>query len=302
MNPSSERGAARARVYSRLAGSAEREDVMSLAWDSGSPVQDRCLTMSELSSAVLHRVEVTLDRIHRVEADFAAAPAGVRQGYIVEEIRRGRDSLAAGEQAGFMEALYQQAPGLPAVTQAEDVSHELAAIAQALEMPEGARPDLQRLLELLPLLISFSSTLSQLTWSAWRTIATTSSIRRGINLQKYLARCAAGDAEVTTELAGAELERLRQLIAAMVWASSEGGQQFATGHLAGFSPAEIEAAVAAESSGSFWTNKAKEASCWRKYLELAEGLEPEAIESAVRQLIVGHAEQVLKNLTKGERR
>jgi len=251
---------------------------------------------------VLHRVEITLDRLRRIESDFASLSADARKLYIAEEIRRGRDCLAPADQPLFLQELYRQHPQLPALSDEPASADPLTAIAEALEMPRGSRPDLQRLLELFPLLISFSSTLSQLTWSAWRTIATTSSIRRGINLQKYLARCAAGDPEVTPELAGVELERLRQLIAAMVWAISEVGQQFATGHLAGFAPAEIEAAVAAESSSSWWTNKGKEATCWRKYTELAEGLEPVAIESVVRQLIVGHAEQVLKNLTKGERR
>ena len=258
--------------------------------------------MSELSTEVIHRIEITLDRIQRITSDFSSISTDLHRTYIAEEIRRGRDCLTPAEQPAFLEELRRQRPDLAALSDEQPSADPLAAIAQALEMPEGARPDLHRLLELLPPLISFSSTLSQLTWSAWRTIATTSSIRRGINLQKYLARCVAGDSEVTPELAGNELERLRQLIAAMVWAISEVGQQFATGHLAGFTPSEIEAAVAAESSSSWWTNKGKEATCWRKYTELAEGLEPVAIESAVRQLIVGHAEQVLKNLSKGERR
>ncbi|HSI36522.1 MAG: hypothetical protein ACAI43_00875 [Phycisphaerae bacterium] len=289
--------------------------------------------MAELSTTSRERVGVTAERVRRVDADFADVPQDVRRRYVAEEVRRGVESVEPGDRAAFLAELDRQVPWVRGAYgvgvqidggvggggdggkadgrthgAAEGGAHhddhpshgQLAGVEGVLNM-EGARADLSRVLELAPHLVTFAATLSQLTWSAWRTIATRSSVRRGVNLEKLFAKCVAGDPAITVADAAGELDRLRQLIASLVWAISQVGPQVAAGLLAGFAPIEIESAVAAEGS-SYWTAKGKEVACWRKYLELAEGLERDAVETAVQQLIVDHAEQVLKNTTRGERK
>ena len=56
-----------------------------------------------------------------------------------------------------------------------------------------AAPDPARILALFPALADFAGTVSQLAWSAWRTIAAHSAVRRGVNLEKLIDRCVAGE-------------------------------------------------------------------------------------------------------------
>jgi hypothetical protein len=170
----------------------------------------------------------------------------------------------------------------------------LNALVAGLALKNDEIPDLNRVAELALLMTEFSTTIQQLTWTTWRTIAPHATMRRGGLTQKSLARFVAGQPDITREAVAADLTALRHMIASIISGISDVGHQFAASHLARFLPAEIESAVDAEGGGGMFKNKA--ALCWRKYGELSESLDPTAIESEIRRVIAEHAEHLLKAL------
>jgi hypothetical protein len=158
----------------------------------------------------------------------------------------------------------------------------------------GSSIDPVRAIAMAGMLSQFSVSMFTLAWMAWRTIAPNSSVRRGGISQKLFARYVAGDPTVSREQVALELERLRQLIASLISAISQVGEQFAHAHLEKFAPAEIEQAVAAENRGGLF--RSRQVLYWQKYLQLADGLDQAAIEAEIRRVIAQHAEHLMRGL------
>jgi hypothetical protein len=179
-----------------------------------------------------------------------------------------------------------------------------AAVVEWPEQPaQMARTKLQagprdpldpgRVLELLSLEAEFTASLDQLVWTTWRTVAPRSQIRRPQGLLKNMARFASGDPDVARGQVTMDLDKLRQLVAAIISAISQAGRQFAHNHAVKFSPQEIEALAAMERGGMLVS---KEVKCWRKYVELAAGRDEASIESEIMQAIADYAESLMKGL------
>ena len=169
----------------------------------------------------------------------------------------------------------------------------LQAFRKTLQMRDDEVVEPDKVLALAQLLADFSTSLSQLIWATWRTIAPQSTLRRSGLLQKTISKFTAGD-QVDAEQMASEMDRLRQLIASLVAAISQAGQQFASAHLARFAPAEIENAVQAESGRSILRNRKEQ--CWNKFVDLSDMLDQNFIETELRRVIADNAEQLMKGL------
>ncbi len=290
--------------------------------------------MPELSIARSDRIATTASRLRLVQFDFADQDPNIRIQYMAEELHRGLSTVATPDHVAFLRELRSHftdasSPGAisqtdgsvgpsgadPAIVEFLDAT--LTELAATPNPPDSAGEsaaseeqavgelcltmgitgdgvDLVRALEMAAMFAKFSSMISTLVWATWKTIAPLSSVRRGGISQKTLARFVSGDPNTSREQAAGELERLRLLVAALISAISQVGDQFARTHLDKFSPIEIENAVRAEGTGGMF--KSKEALCWRKYVELAESLDQAAIEAEIRRVIAHHAEQLLKEI------
>lgn len=161
-----------------------------------------------------------------------------------------------------------------------------------LQLRDG-EPDAERVLDLVTMLAEAVSSLDQLTWTTWKTVSPRSAVRRPAPLGQSMGRFVAGDSEVGRGQVAQDVERVRQLTAALISAVSQIGRQFAQGHLAKFSPTEI-AALAGMEGGSLLVSK--EVKCWRKYVELAGALDESAIEAEIMQVLAAYAESLMKGL------
>ncbi len=147
------------------------------------------------------------------------------------------------------------------------------------------------ILELMTLLVELTASLDQVVWTTWRTIAPKSAIRRPAGLLKNMARFAAADPDVPRGQVSQDLERLRQLVAAIVAAIGNAGRQFAHNYATKFSPTEIEGLAAMERGGMLVSKEVKN---WRKYVELSAGRDEAAIESEIMEAIAAYAESLMK--------
>lgn len=150
-----------------------------------------------------------------------------------------------------------------------------------------------RVLELVSMMTEFTMSLDQLVWTTWKTVAPRSQIRRPMGLLKTMAKFAGGDPDTARGAVSMDLDRLRQLVAAIISAISQAGRQFAHNHAVKFSPTEIEALASMERGGMLVSREVK---CWRKYVELSAGRDEASIEGEIMQAIADYAESLMKGL------
>jgi len=159
----------------------------------------------------------------------------------------------------------------------------------------GDRPcfDADRFTDLIFLLADFVYKLEPLVWNTWRKLSPRSSIRPPGDLKSSMEQFLSEEPNASQEQVNKELKELQRLIAAIITAVSRVGGQFAKHHLAKFSPSEISALVRME-RGSVLVGK--EQRCWRKYVELADTLTEETIETEIRKAIVDYVESLVKGM------
>lgn len=147
--------------------------------------------------------------------------------------------------------------------------------------------------ELAAMLVEFVLKLEPLVWNTWRTLSPRSAVRPQGALAKKIGQFLSGDGQVSGSSVDDDLKVLQKLIAAMTTAVSRAGAQFAKRHLAKFSPSEIAALVKMEPGSVFVSHEVK---CWRKYVELAETLNEDAIDMEIRKVIVDYVESLAKGM------
>ena len=151
----------------------------------------------------------------------------------------------------------------------------------------------KELVELGAMLVDFVLKLDPVVWNTWRTLSPRSAVRPQGALAKKIGQFLCKDAEVSNSSVDDDLKVLQKLIAAMITAVSRASGQFARRHLARFSPSEIAALVKMESGSVFVSHEVK---CWRKYVELAETLNEDAIDMEIRKAIVDYVESLTKGM------
>jgi hypothetical protein len=185
-----------------------------------------------------------------------------------------------------------QEAGLASISQSVWPEEAAVALRQRLRLP-GEQLDPVRVLEAVGMLADLALRLDQLVWSAWQQIAPRTTIRRDKPLQATVKAFLAGSQDIPRGQVAGDLEKLRQLIASLVSAVGQTGRQFASRHLAKFSPINIEAVASMEGGGIF---VGKEAKCWKKYVELADTLNEASIESEITETIANYAESLMKGV------
>lgn len=163
------------------------------------------------------------------------------------------------------------------------------------ELQLGDEPgfDANRLTELIVLLATFVYKLEPLVWNTWRKLSPRSGVRQSGDLKKTIGQFLNNDSNVSQENVDNELKELQRLIAAVITAISRVGSQFAKHHLARFSPSEISTLVRMEHKSVLVSHEVK---CWRKYLELADMLTEDSIETEITKAIVSYVESLVKGM------
>lgn len=153
--------------------------------------------------------------------------------------------------------------------------------------------DPARALELATVLVEFAASLDQVVWNTWKAVAPASGIKRTNPVRVTMARFAAGDADTGRAQVKQDLERLRQLTAALTASVNQAGRSFAGKHVERFAPGEIESSARMSSAGMLVSHEVR---CWRKYVELAGPVDAQAIERDLMAAIATYAESLMKGV------
>ncbi len=195
--------------------------------------------------------------------------------------------------------LQLQKAGLVPTVSSDFPAEVLTTTRPKLQLQAGETPVPANVLELVGLLAEFASSLDQLIWQTWRTIAPKTAIRPPRQMTRTLGRFAMADRDTPRGQVTQDLERTRQAVAAIISAISQASKVFAHNYAAKYAPAEVEGMANMEGG---WSLGSKEARNWKKYLELvpskdAVGFEA-AIENDVRQALADYAESLMRGLAK----
>ena len=171
-----------------------------------------------------------------------------------------------------------------------DLDQELRA---KLEIKGERSIETKELVELSAMLVEFVLKLEPVVWNTWRTLSPRSAVRPQGALAKKIGQFLCKDAEVSNSSVDDDLKVLQKLIAAMTTAVGRASGQFAKRHLAKFLPSEIAALVKMEPGSVFVSHEVK---CWRKYVELSETLNEDAIDMEIRKTIVDYVESLTKGM------
>lgn len=167
-----------------------------------------------------------------------------------------------------------------------------AKLLSKLQLAVDDRIDSRRMLSLVSVLMEFALSLDQVVWRTWQEVAPRADIRRKTQLRQQMGRYVTGDQKVSGKDVAQNLDALRQLVAGMIAAIGQVGQQFASKYASHISPEEIESLVRMEKR---W-HEGPAAACWRKYKELAGGMDPTSIERDIKQVIADYTASLIKGL------
>jgi DNA primase len=236
------------------------------------------------------RVEVQLRKDDTTERSLTDARELQDPNFLVARLIDCAGKLGEGERKVLVERLKEA--GLASISQGAWPAEAETALRQELRLP-GEHVDPVRTLQLVGMASDFALRLDQLVWGAWQKVAPKSTVRRDKPLQQTLKAFVTGSQEVPRGQVAADFEKLRQLIASLISSVGQAGRQFASRHLARFSPTEIEALASMEGGGFLVS---KDVKCWKKYKELADAMTEVAIENEITETIANYAENLMKGL------
>lgn len=232
----------------------------------------------------------TADRLRLIRADLADENNQVRRDRLSEELDKVLTTVLATERDEVLRRLL----GL-FLSGDFAVQGETEGLKTQLQLSDDLNINAKDLAELTTMLVEFVLKLDPLVWNTWRALSPRSGIRAQGSLAKKIGQFLSEDAEVSGAMVSEDLRVLQRLIAALATAVSRAGSQFAKRHLARFSPSEIAALVRMEPGGVFVSHEVK---CWRKYVELAEGLDEDAIDAEIRKAVVDYVESLAKGMAR----
>jgi hypothetical protein len=212
-------------------------------------------------------------------------------GLLVNSLLEIFPKLSADQKESVAESLRQIVPGSQIRANYSDEAIE--KIRAKLQLNDELDFNTDRLAELFVLFANFLYKLEPLVWNMWRQLSPRSSIRRSGELKKTVGQFLCDDSNISQEHIENELKQLQQLTAAVITAIGRVGSQFAKHHLARFSPSEISSLVKMEHRSMLVSHEVK---CWRKFIELADALNEDSIETEITKAIVNYVESLVKGL------
>ncbi|MEX2081072.1 MAG: hypothetical protein WEC33_05605 [Dehalococcoidia bacterium] len=166
-------------------------------------------------------------------------------------------------------------------------------LRQRLGMGVGTPVDAGRTAEMALLLAELAMSLDQVVWNTWKAIAPRSDLRRGSDIGKTMGKFAGGDQDTARGQVKQDLERVRQLTAALISSVGQAGRQFAQQHVYKFG---VEAIRDAAGPGTLM--KPQAVRCWEKYVELAGPMDAVMLEREMQSSIAKYAEDLVKGLNR----
>lgn len=167
------------------------------------------------------------------------------------------------------------------------------AVTDKLGFDKNVPLDPERVLQLFAEQSALITQLEKIVQATWRELSPRGgTIKADSDLAKMFERFATGDDDISRSQVSDELERTRQLTAAMIAAIGRLGRVLAENLSKQYSPAVLEQAARQDKR---W-HEGVEIAAWRLFKERAEGLDETELDREVRRLLVEYTESVARGL------
>jgi hypothetical protein len=197
-------------------------------------------------------------------------------------------SLSESEKRDLAEEL--EAAGLTgrgAAAWPGDAERELR---QQLKMKDGETVSPDRALALLGSLAELAASVDQVAGTTWHELARKAGAAPRSQLKDRLGHFLAGQTDVSPDQVKKDVEKARQLTAALLAAVGRVAGQFAKTHVKRLSPSAIQDWVKMERGGFL---QSEEVRCWKKYVEVAGDLTEASVEREIMDLMANSAEELM---------
>ncbi|USN99051.1 MAG: hypothetical protein H6810_13025 [Phycisphaeraceae bacterium] len=208
-------------------------------------------------------------------------------GFLIRQLVKVAASMSEEQRREAAERL--AAAGIAPAGAGEIPAESLARAKAAMQIPADGNADGGRMLEAGALLAEQVILLDTLVWKIWRQIAPDSSHRGRGSVGPTLASYVQGGGETGRGQVAEELERFRQLTAAVLSSVGKVGGTVYT-MMARMSPHNIESISKTEKK---W-NESVEIAAWKKYKELAGKLDQATVESEVMRAVSQTVEEIVR--------
>lgn len=147
-----------------------------------------------------------------------------------------------------------------------------------------------RALAAMDLLVTGIMDLDRMAYTTWREIAPRERLKDPTRLKNSLAKWFSGDPDVSRSEIAESLDLVRRMVASMILAIRNAPREWAHNHLATYSVTAIDDFAKIE-KGKFL--EAHEVKCWKKYRELAEGMDELSVSREILQTVAEYASRIL---------
>lgn len=207
--------------------------------------------------------------------------------FLVRQLAKVADSMTDAQRREAGERL--AAAGIAPAGVGEIPVDAVARAKESMRVPADADADTGRLLEAGALLAEQVVLLDTLVWKIWRQIAPDSAMRGKGTVAPTLTSYVTGGGETGRGQVASELEKFRQLTAALLSSVGKVGETV-YGQISRLSPHNIESLAKTEKK---W-NESVEMAGWRKYKEMAGKLDQATVENEVMRAVARTVEEIIR--------
>ncbi|KAA0214793.1 MAG: hypothetical protein DYG94_10625 [Leptolyngbya sp. PLA3] len=207
-------------------------------------------------------------------------------GFLIRQLQQLAPKMSADQR--LRAAMQLEKAGILTGGAAGVGAEAMGRLRAALQSAPDARVDLDRLVSVMSVAIEKMVNLDDIASKNWAQLSQSGRHRGRSGLAKLIGQYVTGDAQVGSLQVTEELETFRRLAASLIVALSHTGQA-AYEQMKKLHPETIQTAAAAE-KGLLLGNEVK---CWRKYRELADAIDPAAVEAEVLRVLAGFVSDLM---------
>lgn len=230
-------------------------------------------------SAPVTSSSVSASRIPTTPDEVGAMAGEAWARFSPEQRRLLRERLAA---AGVIES---SAPAEPA---------DLSEAKKAFGLTPAENLMALRLGRLSLMETDFLVKIDQLAWGTWKQVAPQATLKKDPafgDLKGQIRRYLRGDAEITDQMIAQQLDRTRQLAAALLGGLGAASKGFSKRYLTRFAPDAVKDIVKMEGGIPAFGAEGK---FWRKYVELAGEINEQSIQNDLMEAVARLVEEMMK--------
>ncbi|MGJ8639095.1 MAG: hypothetical protein ACSHYA_06840 [Opitutaceae bacterium] len=211
--------------------------------------------------------------------EMSSSSRDVSPDEAIEILKRNWDDVSPEAKESFLETCAPQQPKPSGGVSAGDSTDSSAELTRYLKLSNESQLSSERLQQALLSLLKTAYQIDALGTQVYKQLGLTKDLSNE-DLRRLVGRFLTGDG-VELNALNDNLDEIRSKVVLIISSIASLPATFGSTHLARFQPGQIEKAA-----GTGGLLGGKEAKCWKKYVSMAEDIQPQKVEKAINDLLV----------------